>query len=46
MAQSISGSGGKFRVNAPNPILYANLTAMDPRHQALTTISITFRTET
>lgn len=31
MAQSINGSGGKFRVNAPNPILYANLTAMDLR---------------
>lgn len=46
MAQSISGNGAKFRVNAPNTIIYANLTAMDPRHKALTTISITFKTET
>lgn len=46
MAQSISGNGAKFRVNAPNTILFANLTAMDPRQKALTTISITFKTET
>ena len=46
MAQSNPGNGGRFRVNAPNPIKNASLTALDPRQHALTTISITFKTET
>jgi hypothetical protein len=46
MAQSFDGNGGKFRVNAPNPIQNASLTALDPRQRALTTISISFQTET